>query len=137
MRDFSTPRTYILSAHKGTEQDARNHAELACDLALANAPFKEAEGFYDGKLEQCFVVVGARHGETVARLSREYGQDTYLVIAEHDRAAYLVDPKTGYHTHLGRFGSVDSVKDCDAWTLVGDTYFTTNGSKGPNLPEGF
>ena len=136
MRDFSTPRTFILSAYKGTAEDATNHADLACDLALEGAAFREGEGFYSGKLEQCFVVVGARHGETVARLAREYKQESYLVIAEHDRTAYEVDTKTGFHKCLGKFVAVDSVKDCEAWTLVDDTYYTTDGRKGVDLPEG-
>jgi hypothetical protein len=140
MKDFSRPRTFILSAYKGVDADtdARQHSELACDLALDGIPFAECTGTFNGFLEAGFIIVGAESQNYVAQLATEYGQETYLVIAEHDRTAYLVDTTTGYHTHLGRFISLgDTPPIAGDWTLVNDTYYTTDDRPGVDLPEGF
>lgn len=140
MRDFSTPRTYILSAYRGKHaaQDRRDHAELSCDLALHGVPFRECEGTFDGKFEQSFVVVGAANERVVKALAIDYGQKCYLVIAEHDRQAYFVDPRSGYHAHAGRFVSVGEQKPSGDYTLVDGNYFEiVPSSKGSDLPGGF
>lgn len=140
MRDFSTPRTFILSAFKDDNTPEQNHAahcDLASDLALDGAPHRACEGCYQGTLELGFIVTGAGNQSLVADLAREYGQETYLVIAEHDRIAYLVDTETGFHKHLGKFVSVGDVPpDAASWTHTDGLYFTTDDRTGVDLPEG-
>ena len=139
MKDFTTPRTFILSAYKGRDasKDLHAHYELSCDLALEGIPFREARGCYKGQEEQCFVVIGAENQRAVELFARAYDQETYLVIAENDRTAYLVDTQSGYHKHLGKFQSVGAERpEADAWTLVDDNYFTTDGRPGVDLPGG-
>jgi len=143
MRDFSTPRTFILSAYLGKDatKDRAQHCELACDLALEGIPFRECEGSYKQQYEQAFIVVGVENQRAVRELARHYGQETYLCIAENDRTAYLVDCSTNYHTHLGKFHAVGE-DEPDAgeglgWTLLDGVFFTTDGAPGVDLPEGF
>jgi len=140
MRDFSTPRTYIVSAYQGKSaaHDRAAHCELSCDLALEGVPFRACEGNYKGQYEQAFIVVGAEHGAIVRALAQSYNQETYLVIAEHDRTAYLVDTVTGCHKHLGPFRAVGCDQpETDAWTLLDGTFFTTSNTEGVDLPRGF
>ena len=142
MRDYSTPRTFILSAYKtkgrNPHADHMDHCDLSCDLALAGFPFRECQGSYKGKTEEAFVVIGALAGPTVRELARLHKQESYLVIAENDRTAYFVDPETGYHTHAGRFVTHGAEEPLtDGWTRVEDTYFTIEPTKGVDLPEGF
>lgn len=129
MRDFSNPRVFIISAHKrnATKQanDAAN-AELACDLALEGFPYEACLGYYEGQCERAFIVKGGNAQEAVERLALAYGQDSILLVAEHDRAAYIVDTDTGYHKHIGKLVCVgDQIpENADAWTLVDGLYFT-------------
>ena len=140
MRDFSTPRVYIFSAHKASQGSIANHfdhCDLSCDLALAGFPFRECEGSYKGVREKSYIVTGAAAGPTVHGLARLHKQESYLVVTEHDRTAYLVDPASGYHTHLGRFVAYgDTEPECDAWTLCDGVYFVVTPTAGPDLPEG-
>jgi hypothetical protein len=140
MRDFSTPRTYILSAFiagASTETNERRHDDLVADLALAGVPFRECEGAYKGVWERSVAVIGASAGNTVAELARRYGQESYLVIAEHDRTAYLVFSDDPIHFHAGRFVAHGPTKpDTEGWTLCDGTYYVIQPTKGPDLPEG-
>lgn len=140
MRDFSQPRTFILSAYRASatrEANIRAHDELASDLALAGVPFKDCEGCYAGEYEQGYVITGAESQGAVIDLALANEQETYLLIAENDRTAYLVDPATNYHSHLGRFHSVgDALPAGDGWTLFNGTYFTTDNAPGVDLPRG-
>ena len=131
MRDFSNPRVYILSAHKSGATNQVNEvaaAELVCDLALEGFPFQECLGYYEGQCERSVLVTGQHAGDTVQRLAEAYGQDTFLLVAEHDRAAYLVDVDTGFHKHLGKLvcvGDQIPIDNDDPWTCVDGTYFQT------------
>jgi hypothetical protein len=139
MRDFSTPRTFILSAYQGINpaDDFRAHADLSFDLAYAGIPFRECEGSYKGAREQSFVVVGVENQFAVETLARKYEQVSFLLIAENDRLAYDVSTETGYHEHLGKFTVAgDEEPACDAWTLVDGVYFTCDGRPGTDLPGG-
>jgi hypothetical protein len=140
MRDFQTPRTFILSAYRATADETVNrraHCDLAADLALDGVPFREAQGYFEGNTEECFVVTGGYAERVVRLLARHFKQDSFLVIAEHDRTAYLVDTDTGYHTHLGKLVNVGGDKpDAVAWTCVDGDYFTTDGRPGADLPGG-
>lgn len=143
MRDFSNPRVHIFSAHDKNATNQANEAaaaELLCDLALEGFPFQECLGYYEGQCERSVLVTGQTSGEAVHRLAAAFGQDTYLVVAEHDRAAYLVDVDTGYHKHLGKLvcvGAQIPVDNDDPWTCVDGTYFQTRVvSPLVDLPEG-
>lgn len=139
MRDFKTPRTFILSAYRGenAHRDRNANCALSFDLAYAGVPFRACTGSYKGKEEESFVVVGACHQHTVSTLARSYLQESWLTIAENDRTAYLVDTDTFYHTHLGRFTPVGTTKpETDAWTLCDGVYYICDGSPGVDLPEG-
>jgi hypothetical protein len=82
-------------------------------------------------------VVGAENERFVQALAQSYCQESYLVIAEHDRIAYVVDVVTGHHHHLGKFRAVGSEEPaCDAWTLLDGVYFVTDGRPGVDLPGG-
>jgi hypothetical protein len=142
MRDFNTPRTYILSAQRynlGPRENRARHCELACDLALEGIVFKEVRGCFEGVEEDAFVIVGSHAEPAVRLLARHWAQQSYVAVAEHDRIAYEVDVETGYHTHLGKLENIGPVKPASgAWTCVDGDYFTTNGArKGLDLPEGF
>lgn len=142
MKDFSKPRTFIISAYQhfeGVDVDQQAHVELGEDLASRlGSGFQECTGSYEGQAECGYIVVGAHHQSAVEDLCDVYGQETYLCIAEHDRIAYLVDCATDYHTHLGRFRAAGEVQpDCESWTLLDGTYYITDGSPGVNLPSGF
>ena len=140
MRDFSTPRTFILSAYQGgsAAHDRAYHCELVADLALEGVPFRECEGSFDGDYEQGCIVTGANNQDTVQALAESYNQKCYLVIAEHDRIAYSVDTVTGLHTHLGKFTNVGTDQPLDAagWTYVDGQYFVAEPRPGVDLPEG-
>ena len=129
MRDFTTPRTFVLSAYtegKSVQENHARHCELANDLELEGVPFAECEGEYNGVGECGYVVTGALHERTVRELSLHWNQDTYLCVAENDRAAYLVAPLSGFHTHIGTLVSHgDTPPDTGAWTLLQGTYFHT------------
>lgn len=130
MRDFSNPRVFIFSAHRANATKQANDAataELACDLALEGFPFTECLGYFEGNTEQCFLVKGSDAQETVERLALAYEQDSVLLVAEHDRAAYLVDTDTGFHRHIGTLVCVGDQlpEDAKAWTRVDGLYFTT------------
>jgi len=137
---FSTPRVYIFSAYKANQGAHRNHmdhCDLSCDLALAGFPYRECEGSYKGVREESFIVTGRLAGPTVRALARLHTQESYLLIAEYDRTAYLVDPLSGYHTHLGRFTAHGpNEPDCDGWTLCDGIYYVVNPTNGVDLPEG-
>ena len=141
MRDFSQPRVFIFSAARGHNRvlDRRNHCELVADLALYSVPFAECDGHYHGADEQAVVVTGAEHQETVFALAATYHQESVLVVAEHDRQAYLVDPRApkGTWTALGRFrfAGVDR-PDGDAWTRTERGYWVADGAPGPDLDGG-
>ena len=141
MRDFKTPRTFILSAYRSNQPasvNRLNHSELACDLALEGLSFSACEGSFEGEYEQGYVVVGAHATLAIVNLALLYRQDSYLVVAENDRTAYLVDPDTGYHTHIGKFGAVGTLEpDADAWTLLDGTFYTVDPTNGPDLERGF
>lgn len=138
MRDFSRPRLYIVSAYRGknAHQDHMNHCDLSCDLALAGFPFREVTGEYDGKREASYLVTGVRAGPTVAALARLHEQECYLVIAENDRTAYFVDPRTGYHTHAGKFTCAGNKRPDGPHTELDGTYWVITPTEGTDLPEG-
>ena len=140
MRDFSTPRTYIVSAFlqdASPETNERRHEQLVSDLTKVGFPFRESEGSYKGEWERSLVVVGSNAGEFVRLCAQDYKQESFLVITEHDRTAYFVDPKTGYHTHAGRFVAHGSTKpDTEGWTLCDGAFYVIEPTDGPDLPEG-
>lgn len=140
MRDFSTPRTFIFSAERSDYNPHVNSLRtkfLAQSLESSGIPFQEAEGCYEGAYERSFVVSGATHQADVFALAKGFEQDTVLVVAEHDRTAYLADPRTGYHTHLGRFKATgDALPAGDGWTCCDGVYFAVEPTKGVDLPEG-
>ena len=140
MQDFSTPRTFILSAYRGTSaaHDRAAHAELVADLALDGAPFRECEGSFNGNYEQGCIVTGASNQDTVQSLAESYNQECYLVIAEHDRIAYEVNTVTGFHKHLGKFVNVGTDEPLDAagWTYCDGQYFVAEPRVGVDLPGG-
>ena len=141
MRDFSKPRTYILSAYRSDQGEHTNqiaHANLVCDLALEGVTFRDAEGCYRGAREACVVIYGAQHERVVKRLAFENNQETYLVVAEHDRTTYLVDTETERHVCLGKLRNVGQAEPVDAegWTFVDGHYFVASGG-GTDLQGGF
>jgi hypothetical protein len=139
MRDFSTPRTYILSGYRfppGKHSNAVNHADLSVDLANQGVPFLACEGSFAGHYEQGFIVTGAGNAFKVSTLATLYRQDSFLTITEHDRTAYLVDTATGYHSHLGKFESVGPDQPEGDWTLLDGTFYTVRATPGVDLPEG-
>ena len=140
MRDFSTPRTFILSAYQGKSaaQDRAAHADLVADLALDGAQFRECEGSFQGEYEQGCIVTGAVSQDTVQALAEAYNQECYLVIAEHDRITYEVNTVTGFHKHLGKFANVGTDEPLDAagWTYCDGQYFVAVPRPGVDLPEG-
>jgi len=130
MRDFSNPRVFIITAHNRNATKQANeaaNANLACDLALEGFPFQECLGYFDGQCEAGFIVKGSNAQDAVERLALAYAQDSILLVAEHDRAAYIVDTDTGHHKHIGKLVCVgDQIpEDAEAWTLVDGLYFTT------------
>lgn len=141
MRDFSKPRVYVFSAHLTTNTHSENrqaHCDLSYDLALAGVPFQECKGSYKGVKEDAYIVTGVSNEHTVKVLSTLYGQETYLVVTEHDRDAFVVSCETGYHTHVGKLVHVgDQEPANDSWTHVGGEYYTTSNI-GPftHLPTG-
>ncbi len=143
MKDFSTPRTYILSAHRANHTPSENnakHCELCAELALEGIPFRIAQGSFNGVFERSVIVLGVEHAQAVEILARSFNQESYLVVAEHDRHAYIVDTQSGYHTHVGKLENVGGEEDGEPegdFTYVDGFYFTTDGSAGPDLPEGF
>jgi hypothetical protein len=114
-------------------------ADCSADLSLTDHPWVIGEGSYKGEKEEVFIVTGFLAGPTVRALSRLYKQESYLVIAEHDRETYIVDCETGYHKHIGKLVHVGDCEPAnDSWTLCGGEYYTSNNI-GPftDLPEGF
>ena len=140
MRDFSTPRTFILSAYQGTSaaHDRAAHCNLVADLALEGVPFRECEGSFEGNYEQVCIVTGAASQDTVQALAESYNQACYLVIAEHDRITYEVSTTTGFHKHIGKLTNVGTEKPVDAagWTCCDGQYFVTSPRVGVDLPGG-
>ena len=140
MRDFNTPRLYFFSAHTEINSKLKNreaHQELGAILEERGIPFREVEGCYLGILEPSYMVVGASHGPTVDRLARLFRQQTYLVVTENDRTAYLVKPGDTYHQHLGKFVAACTLEPSeDSWTLCDWVYYICDGSEGPDLPGG-
>lgn len=140
MRDTSTPRVYIISAHVKNPTGQSNHSrhcDLAADLALAGVHFTEVSGSFDGVPEAGYLVVGAEHGPTIATLAQHFGQECYLVVAEHDRTAYFVDTETGVHHHAGRWRHAGGEKPDGDFTELDGEFFTIDSSRrGPDLPEG-
>lgn len=140
--NVSKPRTYVFSAYRSDQNPHRNamdFADASCDLALTDHPWTIGEGSYNGEREECFIVTGLLAGKAVRALSQLYKQESYLVIAEHTREAYLVDCETYYHKHIGRLVHVGSEEpECDSWTQCGGEYYTTEiVGKLTDLPEGF
>jgi len=140
MKDFGTPRTYIVSAFvKGVspETNELRHALLVSELTKVGFPFRECEGAYKGGWERSVAVIGANAGEFVLGCAVDYSQESFLVIAENDRTAYFVDPHSEYHTHIGRFVAHGPTKpDTEGWTFCDGTYYVINPTNGPDLPEG-
>lgn len=140
--NVSKPRTYVFSAYRSDQNPHRNamdFADCSCDLALTDHPWVIGEGSYNGEREDVFIVTGLLAGKAVRALSQLYKQETYLVIAEHTREAYLVDCETYYHTHVGRLEYAgDTEPDDDSWTLVDGRYYVTRPYGAlTDLPEGF
>lgn len=138
MRDFSTPRTYILSAYQGLSEahDLGHHCDLVADLSLEGIPFRECIGSFEGAREESVIIVGAEHEDIVQSLAESFNQKSYLVVTEHDRTAYLVDTVTGYHKHVGPFRAVGDEAPPGDWTELDGVYFTTRSTVGVDLPRG-
>ncbi|KPK49826.1 MAG: hypothetical protein AMS22_13050 [Thiotrichales bacterium SG8_50] len=140
MRDFSTPRTYIVSAYLQGASPVTNeqrHNDLVCDAALEGFPFRECDGAYKGAHKRSLVVVGALAESFVRQRALDYNQESFLCIAEHDLTAYFVNPHTNYHTHAGKFVAHGPTKpDTEGWTLCDGIYYVIQPTKGVDLPEG-
>lgn len=141
MRDFSTPRSYVFSAHLATESpkvNAYRHDNLVGDLALAGIQFTECTGHWGGKEETSVLVTGAEHESEVFRLAKDFEQECVLVIAEHDRTCYLAAGERGKWLNIGRLEYLGTERPgLDAWTCVEGAYFAASGtSDGPDLNGG-
>ena len=140
MKRSNKPRTYILSAALDlltAEDNTRRTNELACDLALEGVPYREATGKYNGRVQESLIVVGEDNQETVFNLARTYDQESVLVVAENDRAAYLVAlDSPGYFKHLGRLVCVGDDEPEGDWTRVEELFFTFAGRSGVDLEGG-
>jgi hypothetical protein len=146
MRDFTKPRTFIFSAEGAWLDDADNAERtkaLRASLELDGIPFSEVLGKYGDTVETSFIVTGASNEKDVAFLAAFWEQHSYLLVAEHDRTAYLVhvnsdDHPAGYHEHLGTLEcvGVNEPEGVDGWTRVHGVYYVVTPSDGVDLPEG-
>ena len=112
MDDFNKrPRCYIISACKANLERYINKDRteaLARDLEQAGFAAIPIVGRFEGVTEDSFLVVApANTADTVHAelllLAQWYDQDSILLIAENDRAAYFVNPNTNHHAHAGSF----------------------------------
>lgn len=138
-----TPRAFIISAEqRGLSQaeNNRRHLDLASDLALDGLAFKETWGRERGKHERGYLVVGSEHQAAVARIARDYNQESYIALAEGDRIAYVVDIETNHHRCIGKLTRIADSDACEPggnWTRVdGGGYYQAVGG-GVDLPGGF
>lgn len=140
MRDFSRPRTFILSAERSelSIQENLNRTNALRDILMSlGIPFNQGRGKYQGTSEACFIVPGAIHQPWIAKLAQLCSQESYLAIAENDRAAYLVF-SDGYHKHIGRFVGHGTSEPSGDYTVVGGYYYyKVEPRDGVDLPEGF
>ena len=141
------PRTFILSGERACYSEDVNRARsinLLDELETLGVPFAQAQGSFEGVKEVSFVITGRANEDTVLALAITFQQDSYLVIAENDRTAYLVhvnseDYARGYHQHLGRFRCWGDKEPNDGrgWTYLDGFYYDIVPTSGPDLPGGF
>lgn len=146
MRDFSTPRTFIFSAELAEHDEKTNQRRTSeCGLVLSELgiPFREGLGRFDGAEEACFIVHGASNQDDVFEIASVFGQRFVLVVAEHDRTAYLVPVRAldGNQAgviwrHEGVFRCAGDTEPEGDYTKVGDLYFNIDETDGPDLEGG-
>jgi len=110
-----------------TEQNRKNVSWVKLQLKQYGVSYAIAQGCYKGQTEPALVVIDAEPARgIVQRLSRLLKQESILAI-DANRAARL---ETCDGTLIAGLGTLRNVPEqvaraCDAWTRVGEQFYTT------------
>lgn len=95
------PNIIIFSVYQGNNplDDNQNTTKVRLELFNLGIGFKDAEGVFEGNLEESFIV-DAKHEKYVVDFCKQYSQKSYL-FSHNDRYTELVDVKSGDRQPIG------------------------------------
>ncbi len=119
---------FIISAERfnlSKEENAQRTTDMVATMLLEDAAFLACQGVYKGTAERSFLVMdgGLQTACLIARLAKEYEQESVLEVREREATLVYFDGETKPE-YLGYFGQHDGdVDGLDAYTRIGNEIY--------------
>lgn len=97
-------------------ENAAARADAVRTLEVADVPFKQVKGSFDGRIEHAFVI-NAEDSKTILPLVTEYQQENILYLDEYRKAYLIQDPAVvRVYKYLGQWQAVGKPKAGEDYT---------------------